>query len=415
MIIIKIDNFDIEAEKEIATLLFNMEMGKKSFNIMGDIDNPDEDFHVLHKNGISYTIYGSVGSLILLKQNKTDDPYFESFIHNMVNHLSDLDDKYNKNCGIINHYTGGSTDYSLNSKPFTSTTRRIITSTHNQIQQKEETYRWTVIDYIEDGYKKSTRDIWEYTKLREYNTLIIDTNNIFNTDCKITFIDSIKTENYVMSKNFIDYKFTYNAENKNIDEMLRYLRNDRNLIDLEYTLDLLMFTPIYVEEWKNIKPMQGITNREIPPCAYIYDMLYTEYHTPSELEEKIDDVCDSCDMYLYGDIYVLEKGNNHACVCAFCMQYESIYTYIFGRNKRDPDIHLLRVTHPNTAIDIINKFDVPDDVRSVMIELSGDRVSVENGVISTPNYEGYGVKDDVLLKLVVPSENKKLFACDIIY
>jgi hypothetical protein len=439
MIIIKIDEARDDATNiAIASMLFNMELGCKAFNPDGEIDDPDEDFHVMEKDGISYTIQGIIGNIVVLYSGD-DRRYIEFLAWDLEKALRILDDLYIKaRVEGIPHYTGKSLDYTLVSElqmgfnnKNNSDRRKIVHKADAQSHKSH--FVWRIVDdgtkiLFTDNTRVYDRNVNEYNHLVQNNTLVIDIRNVFESKENITFTNGLPSKrDYSMSNKFVSYDvFTYSEKYGGIDSVLRSLKNQENKQENKQEMqDIIidpLFIPVYEEEWDNINPMRAVC-RDIKPAAdHIIDLLNSSYnYTLMELEEvknvesgappTPNDVCHSCEMYLYDMIYVLELKDNHVCVCAKCF-HGAVYPTMFD-NFNCTDINVLKVRHPRTVVDVIDTIDMSEEFRSLMTELSGD-VTIRDGVITTPNYAGYTDIDSILLKTVTPPEDKRLFVCKIL-
>jgi hypothetical protein len=442
MIIIKIkETRDESINITIASMLFNMELGCKVFSPNGEIDEPDEDFHVIEKNGISYTIQGVIGNIVVL-YNGDNHRYTDFLSWDLEKTLQTLDNIYiNTRVEGIPQYTGKSLDYTLVSELHNTTDdRRNIIHNINKYSSQNSHFVWVMtldgkkILRTHSKNKASNRNTNEYRHLVQHNTLVIDTINVFESKENITFINGMPSKSdYSMSKKFVSYDvFTYSKKYGGIDYNLRHVGKSKSIgkkyLYLNEKIEPL-FIPIYDEKWENINPMRSddwdtddghVNAHDIG--SHIFDLLTSSYnYMLMELEEvknvesgappRPSDICHSCDMYLYDMIYVLELKNNHVCVCAKCFHY-LVHPMMFD-SFNCADIRVLKVRYPKTVVDLIGIIDMPEEVRSLMIELSGD-VIIKDEVITTPNYVGYTDIDNILLKTVTPPEDKRLFVCKIL-
>lgn len=411
MIIIKTDKNDTNATFEIATILFNMELGEKAFNVSGDLDDRD-DYHVLHKDGISYTIRGNEGNIVIMNNEVINN---ETYIEDLDKNLQKLDELYIKEHGNIQYYTTKSMDFTLVSEIYNeNNARRIISS--NGINPTKSCFKWKIIDRdiilpaIMD--RKCSRDVWEHTFLTKYNTLIIDDCDIFDTNDKVTFFDDIPSiKHYNMAKRIVDCcPIIFERKTRSIDNTLREL-SGVNIIKTDSSILQAMF-PVYEEHWVNIKPMRISKNSKNSTLEHIYSLLLKEEeNTENDFQGCPNDICHACGMYLYDYIYVMELVN-HVCVCTKC--FHNVIQYEKFSPKFDK-VKVLKVKHPNDISDVIKRIS-KSELRDLLLELSGNDVTIDdkNGSIITPNYMGSGSIYPVLLKLVPPPENKKLFVCHII-
>lgn len=432
MIIIKIDEERDDATNiAIASMLFNMELGRRAFDSDGKIDEPDEDFHVLVKDGISYTIQGIIGNIVVLYRG--DDRRYQEFLAwDLEKALRDLDEKYVRANGEgIPHYTGKSMDFTLVSElqpaKKNDTDRRKIVHKADAPSHKSH-FVWRMVSdcnkiLFENNARVYDRNVGEYNHLVRYNTLVIDINNVFDSKENITFINGLPSKSdYAMARKFISYDvFTYSEKYGGIDSVLRSLNDPKQKQEMQEMKIEPLFIPVYEEDWENINPMRA-TRTSDAPADRIYELLTSSYnYTLMELEEvknvesgappTPNDICHACAMYLYDMIYVLELKDNHVCVCAKCF-HGAVYPTMFDYFNC-ADVNVLKVRHPKTVVDIIGTIDMSEEFRSLMTELSGD-VAVEDDVITTPNYAGYNDINSVLLKTVTPPENKRLFVCKIL-
>jgi hypothetical protein len=413
----------------ISTILFNMEMGEKIFKPSGDFYDIIEDYHVLHKDGISYTIQGMAGNIIVLR-GMANVAYIKNLRLELISALNTLDRRYIKKYGDIKQYTEDSTDFTLVSQIYKiGCVRRTIkiapdnSTTHG--------YVWKMPTFINSDIFKlqellcKTRSMWEYHNLEFRNTLYIDTNDVFNMDDQITFIDHIPTINdYNMSELLVSRDvIIYDAQFGGIHHTLRNLKDPNG----DYSVipsDISIRIPIYEEFWANINPIRVATHKHDDICEYILKTLSTRYdYTLMELEEvknveagapiTANDVCHSCEMYLYDYIYVLEKNNNHVCVCAICYHcviYPNLVELMIEKN-----IQTFKVEYPRSITDVINILNVSDNMRELLIELATCELVITTSCITTPNYAGYMDINSVLIKNIIPPANKKLFVWGILF
>jgi hypothetical protein len=430
MIIVKTSNIlNNEMLLTISTILFNMEMGEKIFNPSGDFYEIIEDYHVLHKDGISYTIQGMVGNIVVM-YGMANRVYIEKLALELGGVLSILDDRYIKKYGNIKQYTEDSTDFTLVSQIYKGDIRRTIkiSPNNNSITQG---YEWKmstsinkdILKYQESSHK--TRSMWEYLNLTLRNTLYIDANNVFNTTNQIAFIEHTPTiDDYSMSELLVcKDAIIYDTQLGGIHHTLRLLKDPKHAHCVIIST-LPMCIPIYEDLWVNINPIRVSVHTHDDVCGYILKTLNTSYdYTLMELEEvknmedgvpiTVNDVCHSCEMYLYDYIYVLEKNTNHICVCAICYHgiiYPKLVDKLIGDN-----IQTLKVKYPRSIIDVINILVMSDDMRDLLIELSTCELVITTSCITTPNYAGYKDINSVLLKNIIPPENKKLFIWEIAF
>jgi hypothetical protein len=445
MIIIK--NADLKNDKAImviATLLFNMELGKTVFNTSGEFDNCDEDFHVLSKNGITYNINGSIGNIIVMYDEKIqryNNTYLKELSIKLENTMKYLDDIYIKKYNSIKYFTEQSLDFTLVSRNYDSSrcnvyNRKIIL--YKYMKEKGITCynTWELKNNIDSNlfiekshHTAHDRNCWEHTLLKNYNSLVIDNYDVFNFKDDITFIDNIKRSYLTISDLIITkHMIIYNFHNGGIDNTLRYLKNIKN--ETENNCDYMFpytYTPIYKEQWKNIRPIRASNEHDRTNIdQYINILINMDYdYKLSELEEiknvkfgaphSHNDICHICHMYLYDDIYVLEKHKYHICICAKCFHGKISY-----ENIKTNNLIILRVKFPRTIKDVINIIEIPDDFKLLLIELSDKKlikIDKNKKTIITTNYIGFEKQymEDVLLKKYSISDNKKIFDCKIIY
>ena len=123
MIIIKpIDGIDgIRSIRQMASMMFNMELGKKIFDSDGKLLQKHEPMHTIKKNGVTYSIQGLVGYILILRKDGgiLVGGEWDDFIESLNTELSKLDDMYIKTYGSIRIYHESSMDYTLVSRLYT--------------------------------------------------------------------------------------------------------------------------------------------------------------------------------------------------------------------------------------------------------------------------------------------------------
>lgn len=432
MIIIKTngDRTD-EITMAISTILFNMELGKKVFNAKAEIDSPDEDYHTISNRGITYAIQGIIGNICILYRGN-DRRYSEFLSWDIERNLRALDTIYIEKFGNIHSYAITSMDYTLVSEKPTDVyrDRRRLVHKHDAPSFRG-CFTWRVVMNNQELLQKNhispsrSRNIWEYDNLVWHNTLVIDVEDIFiNIDRPIfTSVEPAISE-YNMSKNMVSlYTVPYSRKYGGIDTILRDMNFPHMSYNKEINADMLCI-PIYEEEWKNIAPMRVMYDEPATRPMYIWNLLHSEYnHTLMDLEEvknvesgappRPNDVCHSCEMYLYDMIYVLELKENHVCVCSRCF-HNSIYIDMI-QALECADITVLKVMYPKTVVDIINRTNMDNNFKALLIELSSGELDINEDVITTPNFIGYTNIYNVLMKIIIPPVNKKIFICKIVY
>lgn len=433
MIIIKIDVDKTDAcIMAIATVMFNMELGKNVYSLTGEFNDDAEDYHVLYKDGISYTIQGTTGRIVVL-YNGDDRRYNEFLGWDLEKLMVKLDNEYINKYGVIEQYDSRSMDYTLAST-FTSKNddncRRIIV--HKDINKKKGLITWMFQQdkrstLFPEFMREYNRNTWEFSRLKDYNTIIIDTDNIYNTENTVTMLQQLPEPSmYTMIDRFIDMKpITISEKYDGIQQQIYDAFGVVNQKTFYSSVDSAhIFTPIYEEKWENIKPARCSILHEKDIDFKINTILNTLKggydYTMMELEEiknvesgvppTFNDICHCCYMYLYDTIYVLEEKNCHICVCSRCF-HSIIYPSYMDNKSQFYDATVLKVRYPRSIIDILNheKNTMSDEKKQLMTELINGDYKINNGEVITPTFAGCLSISAVLLKQTIPTAGKKLF------
>lgn len=430
MIIIKIDKErTVHCNMAIAAVMFNMELGKNVFNLDGTLITDGGDYHVLSKDGITYTIQGITGNVVILA-NDVDKRYNEFLGWDLEKALHTLDDVYIDVHNDIKIYTSKSLDYTLELKAIKSKQnkkeRRKITLKDSLPNGDVFTWKMGVTDILFHDVKKAyDRNVWEYQMLQRYNTIIIDTDNVFNTEKNITMLNrEPEMSDYTMSSRFISMDpISFSKTSGILYEIKNAFGIENNVSDFNNIEPV--FIPIYEEKWESIRPRRVVVNNETMDIKITimskhfndcYEYMLAELEEVKNVEAgappKPNDVCSLCYMYLHDDIYALEpeKQHCHICVCANCF-HEHLHPHHMHKSAFK-NATVLKVTYPRTIIDIIDHKDntMKDDVKNLMRELCGE-YEVFDGGVRTENFIGYYYIKEVMLKQVTPPKDKKLFIC----
>ena len=255
MIIIKTDSISDDINI-IASIMFNIEVGKNVYGINGKFYKPDEDFNTISKNGITYSI--TYNNNIILTTDKKDFP--KQLIDQ---NIQKLEVKYSK-------------------KYNTKTKKERIIDTYIFDNNFDNLYTWEIKDDFYTLFNSKTSK--ELIML--HNMLIIDTHDIFNTTSKVTMINDLSKAHFKMMKRFVNIEpILFNTYTNNIDLELRKLYNiHRKYWDFKTRpYKYPIFLPIYEEKLCNINPI-GVNEFE-------YDKkFYKECLDPISFHQKIYDI-----------------------------------------------------------------------------------------------------------------------------
>jgi len=207
MIIIKTDLIYNDI-KTISSIMFNIEVGKKVYDINGEFNKPDEDFNTISKNGIIYSMTHNNNIILTTDKKKFPKQLIE-------NSIKKLEEKYLKRF-----------NNKIKNERIIDTI--IFDNNFNNL------YTWEIQD---DFYKlfnnKNPKEL-----LMFHNMLIIDNNNIFNTTNKVTIIDKLSFGNFKMMKKFINKDpVLFNSYTNSIDLELRKLYNIHDILLKKVEID----------------------------------------------------------------------------------------------------------------------------------------------------------------------------------
>ena len=429
---------------EISSILFNSEQGIHVFDDKGNILEGElygTKFNTIKKDGVSYNIVGNVGNIILA--TNFSKGFMENFKIDLYKELEKLDNKYykintNLKCRKFNSTDYFSTVYNVNTHyNRKNNNNREIVLLRNSRPSMNFGYMWKLVswDYIlfrEDKIWKN-RNHNEFDLLQKHNTLIIDYSDVFNYTERFTFLTEDPTvKDYKMSEKFISMEAVLVSKTGVPIKAELYngilCGRDYNHDYSNYTDSNIKF-PIYYEEWGNIKPVRIQKKDNILDDDDLVKLL-TDFHkdqgqhlTEGEELKNIkhgapptyNDICNICSMYLYEEIYVLEKNNRdfHVCVCCDCL-HKIVIRCDFDVDYLFNDITILRVKHPRTAKDLILHKDhkIDDGMKQLLIELlEGFTTADDDILMKTNRFIGYSEDEvsSVLIKQISPHKEKKLF------
>lgn len=413
------------SDMAIATTMFNIETGKRVFDIRGNIDRPDDDFNTITKGGITYSIHLMKGSLLFTNIGPVGGIFLSTIIKKIRSIIDRLHLRYNELKGGVRYYTANSIDFVAESTLVKRVSYRKIgtsgTGTTNTFTWTNRRFNKEDID-IRRCYCNNRAE-WEYNHIYYHNAIVVDLINIFNTPDHITIIhDKPELSHFVMSSRVVCTGEVYfNNKLGGIYPTLQHL-NGIKYIDKDENHNEVghIFQPIYEEQWCNINPMRAKRmDVDSNLSVHINKLLEMDYDfNLMELEEiknvqsgappTPNDRCNSCYMYLYDSIYVMESGDNHVCVCGVC--YHAYLT------SDDVNTHvILKVKYPRTVVEVIDMTPLGDYDRDMLVELSTEyqlkNLSINASEISSKNYHGTSVLNAVLMKQIDTHAMKKLFKC----
>lgn len=291
---------------------------------------------------------------------------------------------------------------------------------------KDGTFTWAGSHTIPDddyvgGCNKNTH---EASFIGEFLTVIIDDNNVFKTKDVITSINRrITIDDYVLSDRLAPIRSVH-VSNSGIDRQLRTMSDSCISAHSDLNYSDILFSAIYKEKWENIRPMriekQQYDDSEyecrVPVWELIHKKMESVYDYKKEELEEIknvesgapptrNDICPFCNMYLYGDIYVIEYNGNHQCICDMCMnawnREGKNYVSQLGRYT------ILRVKYPRDIGDVIDMITDDKEQRLFLKEIS-TAIIAPTGVVSK-NYMSVGDLYKYLHRKRQIPEGKKIF------
>lgn len=433
---------------EISSVLFNLEQGKNIFDSSGNFIKGElygTNFNTIKKDGISYNIVGNTGNVILLNMNIN---VLNNFKNDLDKQLLELDKKFYKKNSTFCYRKFNSTDYfssfyNLNSantehiknKNFRKIEIMSMNTPINNTGYLWKLQRWDSVLFVENKMWKN-RNMNEFEILQKHNTLIIDCGDIFNYTERIAFLTKEpEIQSYKMSEKFISMEKVFivsNRQNPIKAELYNGIFTNRDY-QYDYGTVCDIKYPIYHEEWENINPVRIKKKEEILSDVEIKRLLINFHKNKKNTTESEEiknrkhgapptytDICSICSMYLYDDIYVLEKQNRdfHICVCADCL-HEHITVPDLNLDHAFNDITILRVKYPRTAAELIQHEDntMCEYKKQLVTELlEGFTLKRNNKVVETSSFIGYS-KDrirDVLVKDITMYDEKKLFVFEFV-
>lgn len=392
--------FDTAAVKEsvqlLAVTMFNLEEGRVVFNKDLTINDTPE-LIVVKSGGVSCNITGCYGRVESVNGDHLQ-------IQHLRAALCDLDNAYRNRHGVFKIHSTDSTDFSLVVETFNVKTRTLFDRRANRKPTSNFTWEVTKLD---ESTLQAPQNITRLTASREMGdfeiylkhfTIIVDDAGVFKTDTVLTVVDCPTIDQYTLGDNVLPLKPMHYLGNHCVDTFIRRSLNSATTIKTTMP-HCAMVCNVYAEEWDKINPVRYAQLNGMREFGAIFQALKecTDY-TVMELEEiknvacgapqKRNDLCVSCGTLLYGDIYALEAGGVHACVCAACFT-----NFMSDRDIKAARIQTLRVTHPRTVNDAIDAMDIEAEAKSVIKEVAAKfsvdaRLGLEAGIIETESYVG---------------------------
>lgn len=375
MIILPLDKLCPEYITAIATTMFNIEAGRWVFDETGKIKDPTAEFGGFEFQGVKYHIKGSYGTVILLcDENKTNASYIHSFDAYIWTELCILRRVYNKwsddNKYRIPVFSPASHDFvSVNDLNRRTGQDTNIVSTLLSKRLKNKRFIWVLkkndISTIYPDVKPAYRDINEFNLIIDTSQcLIVDIMGIFNLT-QLTITSGIpKQDMFSVWSRVIDVpKIIYSTAFGGIDASIRNILNIQK-IKIQYARVPI----IYEEQWGNVCPMR--VHSPIKPSLdelnNTYDFALNELGEVECVESggvpRRIDVCVTCCIPLYGEIYVATKGDNYLCICAQCA-HGVVFPNI------DNTITILRVLYPRTAAEVIKSLPIDQTHIDILIDI----------------------------------------------
>jgi len=232
----------------------------------------------------------------------------------------------------------------------------------------------SVIRYTFNVFRTSGHIRWQLLLNTAQSTQLRPVDEITN-DCTLV-LDTCGA----LKEGSVDYKLeSFVNYDKVLDIPTIQYNKSRGMMDNLYllcgvtnnTVQSAIDFPIYEEKWCNINPITGTLD--------IQHLLFGSNNRPCT-----GNVCMKCKVKLFDYIYVLEYETIHICICRRCV---SSY-HITNLYKKYSGFNMLKVKHPMNLSNVLDEFDISDDYKNILIELS-ERPAILNGTVTTTNYKGY--------------------------
>ena len=435
-----ITNISMNLISKIAYMMFNSEMGKSIFDHNGNIDRPDVDNNVITYEGVKYTIQNSTGHIVFLLPNGVTLGDKKSIRENINQCINDIYNRYQEQFGIPYLYNKNSTDFiNIYTKTPAVMISRYIGDTcrYNSKVSNSDSRIWyddrtclcidaNICVKLSSRFDTNNADLMENRYWDLLNSIVVDFNDTFTSTDTITKFNELSClNNYKMSKKFVTFELIKISTNTlcPIDGILREMFNVCK--NEEYVMNEIL-TPIYEEDWKNIKPIRLPTDLDSKnKIIKLVDSfkISTQSYEVLELEEirdkktgapeRSNDKCHICYMLLYDSIYAIEYDNKHICVCASCLHIhikeveERMNKFI---SKKKYGYNILKTIYPRTCCDLINSSNLETNHKKLLCSLSIYPNSIENNIIYLDSYIGLlNIHDALYNKLNIDHTNKQFF------
>lgn len=389
---------------QIATVMFNMEVGRCVFDKDGKIDHPEKDFGGFVFQGIEYHITGSSGTiyLALTGGNGVASALHQNFVVDIDAYLNELRDKFARHC-----------DKSATHIPvFSKYSHDYVCGGTIGIDAKNTSYKWAVkfnnyTDMLRlPDQKTSSKNAIDYAHIHSSSqAILVDMKNLFVYENFMTMVTGFPPyEDLTIWGSYVGVSIDFSCSMGGIDLAIRKILG----IPYPCASDIPVLKDIYTEKWENIRPMRtkGIVAPDLACIREKYD------HVLADLEElrdvacgapaRLTDACVTCGILLYGDIYVIEyKDTNHMCICPQCGHSNIL-------NRISEDLTILKVTYPRTVVDLIKQLNLSDCHSKVLLEMSAITTYYKE-YVRTPSFIGVQLITDAV---DIDTRGKQLFICN---
>lgn len=397
MIIIKENNLDL-----IAKMMINLEKGKLIFDTDGKLVNEEKAFHYIENNGITYKFHSN-----LFKMHCSREMWL-SICSRMKQLIVEYDRKVASLIGYESYYNS-------NEMEFVKTTyyfhRRFITFIKDiRPVSTSVVYSWCFSDIkclLNDfkGYKKTD---YVAHQLLNFNSIVIDTDDIFNFPPGVT----------VLNRPFVNNDFTANkyiASHKiiNITNLSAFIfKLCRPGLYVEFAESMAIFhtvNPVREEKINNLHIVRCdkskvsykdiisiIKKQKKNDRSFVFDELEEARNVACGFPETFNDICSKCKLSLYDEIYALKisglRSYSYMLMCRYCI------TYFFGSIKKYK-LELLKINHSRKMDEVIK--DLPLDLKEkkMLIDLYLNPCkNISGSGYENNNYKGYRNINDFILK-----------------
>ena len=403
MIIIKGSDMEL-----IAKMIINLEKNKIIYNTEGKLVNEEKAVHCLENNGITYKFHCNIFKLYCNQE------LWNNFEHKIEQILHDCDGHSDNG----SYYDSGEMELLKTNHDWID---RQFTTRINSIRPTSSFKRYWILSDINtlmNDYKGVNKTKYVSHQLLKFNSIVIDTRDLFNFSSRITILNRpianadftfnkyIASDDIIIIKNLYAFIFKLCCPGLYVDFVKHmaafYTINPVN----EEKINNLNILRCNKSKISHKKIISVIEKQRKKSTTIIFDELEEARNIACGFPQTFNDICYKCKIPLYEDIYALKIPrkieHSHMLLCRFCI------TYLIGTiNKYN--LELFRVNYPRKMDEVIRMLPIEEKEQRLLIDLYLNPCKKIAGRFENNNYKGYKHSKSLLLKIKEHDPNKQAF------